>query len=382
MPGEDEGGRFGGGEPTDLPTELKKWADAIKATTEAYDAVSNLLSAARSVVLEVNNTTSQLLRFQFSKHDWGTFRQPPHGDIPPGVTDLFSSESDRPLTGTQGHVRYSAGDDEGTTFHLEWNVPFIGGNESDCRVEVTPNPSWYIAKAITPGGGNTQVHMRYMIGEVARANKLSSQDWRTCTKCKLLFFGLDDGHCAARPLGITSGPSEDMLRRTQAPLPGGLQQGPRRGVVAPQSPLPGGVQQGPLGGVTQPSPPVDPATAGMELFGNHEAAGYYFRLPYGVAGPHRMADWCKCIHCKGLFNNGEETKGVCPGRRGGHVAEAEGQRFQLVYGVPPGPSQQDNWRFCDKCYGMFFLPQNADAVCPAGGNHHARSDSYVLDYQG
>jgi hypothetical protein len=108
----------------------------------------------------------------------------------------------------------------------------------------------------------------------------------------------------------------------------------------------------------------------MELFGKHEAVGYYFRLPYGIAGPRRMLDWRKCIHCKGLFYNGEETKGVCPGRRGGHVAEAESPEYQLVYGRPVGPSQQDNRRFGDKCHGMFFLPHNAAAVCPAGGNHH------------
>jgi hypothetical protein len=119
----------------------------------------------------------------------------------------------------------------------------------------------------------------------------------------------------------------------------------------------------------------------MERFGKHEAAGYYFRLPYGIAGPRRMADWRKCTYCKGLFYNGG-TKGVCPGRRGGHIAEAVSSEYQLVYGRSAGPAQQDNWRFCDKCHGMFFLPQNAAAVCPAGGNHRGGSDSYVLDYQG
>lgn len=362
MPGEEEG-RLGG-ETTELPVELKKWADTIKATTEAIDAVSSLLDAPRSVTLEVNNTTSQPLRIEGNgDHDWGAFRDDPPFDIAPGATAVFSSQSDRPLTGTQGNVRYHV-DAAGTIFHLEWNVPFLGGNESHCRVE-GGNAAWYIANSIT-GGGNTRAPMRYMIGEAARANKHSSPDWRFCGGCKSLFFELDEGRC--RPVGIAMAPSAEQLGQMQAP----------------QAPLPGGLQRRRLGGVVQgaPPPPPPPANAGTELFSKHEAQGYRFRLPYGVKGPNRESSWRKCVHCKRLFYDGEESKGACPGRQGGHVAEQGGLPFQIVLGVTPGPSQQDNWRFCDKCYGMFFLPSNADALCPAGGSHHALTENYVLDHQG
>lgn len=366
MPGEDESG-FGAGQLTELPGELKKWADAIKAATEAIDAVSNLLDAPRSVLLEVNNTTSQLLRIEGSgDHDWGVFRDNPPFEISPGTSAVFSSQSDRPLTGTQGNVRYHV-DDEGTIFHLEWNVPFVGGNESHCRVEGR-RAGWYIANSIT-GGGNTRAPMRYMIGEGARANKKSSPDWRTCAKCKLLCFALDDGHCAGHPLGITSAPSDDMLRQAQAP----------------RTPLPGGLQRRRLGGEgSPPPPPPPPETAAMPLFGKHDAAGHSFCLPFGVSGPNREGGWRTCAHCRALFWAASEPQGVCPGRRGGHVVEAGAHEFQLVRGVPPGPLQQDNWRFCDKCYGLFYFPHNADAACPAGADHHAHgpSGSYVLDHQG
>jgi hypothetical protein len=117
----------------------------------------------------------------------------------------------------------------------------------------------------------------------------------------------------------------------------------------------------------------------MEAFGKHEAVDQGFLLPHGVPGPNRQPDWRKCQHCKGLFYNGGPSRGACPGRRGGHEAAAQSPEFQLVYGRPPGPSRQDNWRFCDKCHGLFYMPRNADAVCPGGGNHHAASESYVLD---
>jgi hypothetical protein len=261
-------------------------------------------------------------------------------------------------------------DDEGTLFHLEWNNPFTGDNEPLCRLEGT-HADFYITAYVT-GSGNTKVPRRFMLGEKADASP-RQRDWRTCTNCKGLVFALDEGHCAARPLGIVSASSPETIEQAQSSFPAGLRPRPRTGFgiytsqEAPSSP---------------PPPPGDPATAGMELFGNYEAAGDEFHLPYGIPGPNRVADWRQCKHCKGLFYNGQDAKGVCPGRRGGHVAEAEGPNFHLRFGMPLIASQQDNWRFCDKCYGLFFLPQNADSVCPAGENHHAQSDSYVLDRVG
>lgn len=106
--------------------------------------------------------------------------------------------------------------------------------------------------------------------------------------------------------------------------------------------------------------------------------------------------WRKCGHCKGLFYDGYEGKGACPGnpRRatgvgadgapiysgGGHGAEPGGPDFLLAFDMPPRPGQQNDWRFCDRCLGLFFLPHNADADCPAGGIHHAHHFNYVLDH--
>lgn len=80
--------------------------------------------------------------------------------------------------------------------------------------------------------------------------------------------------------------------------------------------------------------------------------------------------WRKCGHCKGLFYDGYEGKGACPGnpRRatgvgadgapiysgGGHGAEPGGPDFLLAFDMPPRPGQQNDWRFCDRCLGLFF----------------------------
>ena len=135
---------------------------------------------------------------------------------------MFTSQSDGLLTGTQGNVQYRI-DSEGTIFHLEWNNPISGDNESLCRVEGT-HADYYLTAYVT-GGGNTNVHMRFVLGEKADASP-RQRDWMTCKNCKGLFFALDDGHCAAHPLGIVSAPSDDIIDISQAPLPPGIEPAP------------------------------------------------------------------------------------------------------------------------------------------------------------
>jgi hypothetical protein len=387
MPGEDEGTGFGAGRVVDPATELKKWADTIKATAEAIDAATHTIdsNATRSVVLEINNTTSRTLILYGKDHDHGDFRELPPDAIPPRTSRLFTSQNGHPLEGTSGNVQYRV-DDDGTLFHIEWDNPLVGENECDCRVDGA-HIDFYLVDHVN-GGGNTGAKMRFLLGERADTNKKES-DWRTCGRCKTLVFALDDGHCAAHDLGIVAAPSDydDVIARpsdtgVETAPPGGF-----GGLIAGGRPSHAGVEAAPSPEMldqvqrhTGPDP--DPRTAGMEQFGKHEPAGYTFQLPYGFPGPNREEGWRKCAHCKGLFYDGEDSKGVCPGRRGGHQAESNGHEIQLRLGVPPDPSQQSDWRFCDQCFGLFYLPHNADGICLAGGSHHANSDSYVLDRAG
>lgn len=46
---------------------------------------------------------------------------------------------------------------------------------------------------------------------------------------------------------------------------------------------------------------------------------------------------------------------------------------------PPHAIQQDRWRYCHKCQGLFYGPNQGQSHCPAGGQHDgAQSGNYVL----
>jgi hypothetical protein len=35
------------------------------------------------------------------------------------------------------------------------------------------------------------------------------------------------------------------------------------------------------------------------------------------------------------------------------------------------PIGQNNWRYCNKCFGLFYYGNPTNGVCPAGGAHNA-----------
>jgi hypothetical protein len=42
---------------------------------------------------------------------------------------------------------------------------------------------------------------------------------------------------------------------------------------------------------------------------------------------------------------------------------------------------QNNWRYCRKCYSLFYYGFDTDGVCPAGDQHEAAgSANYYLVY--
>jgi hypothetical protein len=85
-------------------------------------------------------------------------------------------------------------------------------------------------------------------------------------------------------------------------------------------------------------------------------------------------DWRFCNKCDGLFYDGYPEKGSCSAG-GGHVAQ--GFNFELPFNTQPKSDTQDNWRYCGKCHGMFYagFPNNS-GKCPAGGGHSAPDKSY------
>jgi hypothetical protein len=87
-------------------------------------------------------------------------------------------------------------DDQGTLFVVQWNNPFLGGNDCDCHVEGT-HADFYVVDRVC-GGGNTGAQMRFMLGALVAGSERQT-DWRFCGKCMELFFnGTEDkGTCPA-----------------------------------------------------------------------------------------------------------------------------------------------------------------------------------------
>src|SRR5262245_21092721 len=70
--------------------------------------------------------------------------------------------------------------------------------------------------------------------------------------------------------------------------------------------------------------------------------------------------WRFCEKCFVMFFDGFPEKGVCP-KGGGH---SPGRSFNFV--IPhdtPEPGQRD-WRFCKNCFALFFAGFPARGVCP------------------
>jgi hypothetical protein len=87
-------------------------------------------------------------------------------------------------------------------------------------------------------------------------------------------------------------------------------------------------------------------------------------------------NWRWCNKCEGLFFAGDTTTGACPAA-GGHNYKGSGN---YVLAIAPAAGQ-DNWRWCHKCEGLFFAGDTTTGACAAGGGHdYGGSGDYVLPF--
>ncbi|MCS6595421.1 hypothetical protein [Bacillus cereus] len=118
--------------------------------------------------------------------------------------------------------------------------------------------------------------------------------------------------------------------------------------------------------------------------GTHHAYGFVFYLPHDVPDTVGQPLWRFCDKCFGMFYNGNPNiKGRCPAG-GTHNPNAQSFNFVLPHDVPDTVGQP-LWRFCDKCFGMFYNGDpNIKGRCPAGGTHNpnAQSFKFVLPHRG
>jgi hypothetical protein len=117
--------------------------------------------------------------------------------------------------------------------------------------------------------------------------------------------------------------------------------------------------------------------------GPHVSLGINFDLPHDVPEtPLAQGGWRFCGKCFAMFFDGDPAgnKGSCPFDGEGH--ESIGFAFVLPHDIPETPTDQGGWRFCGKCFAMFFDGDpGSKGVCNAdGGPHHADGVRFVLPH--
>jgi hypothetical protein len=100
----------------------------------------------------------------------------------------------------------------------------------------------------------------------------------------------------------------------------------------------------------------------------------WLRQPTTVIVVPSQSDWRWCNKCQGLFFAGANL-GVCPAG-GTHNASGSGD-----YALNTGGSGQSNWRWCSQCQGLFFAGNNL-GVCPLHSHDDVGSGNYVLSTSG
>jgi hypothetical protein len=112
---------------------------------------------------------------------------------------------------------------------------------------------------------------------------------------------------------------------------------------------------------------------------NHAASGFMFVLPHDVPeSPNAQGAWRFCNRCFAMFFDGAPDKGACDAGPGGHAAQ--GFVFVLPHDVPGSSTAQTAWRFCGKCFGMFFDGSDNKGHCGGTGGHVAAGFMFVLPH--
>jgi hypothetical protein len=87
-------------------------------------------------------------------------------------------------------------------------------------------------------------------------------------------------------------------------------------------------------------------------------------FPDLYAQPDYQINWRWCNKCQGLFFGANTNQGVCP-KGGAHSSIGSGN-YGLAHGDGPG---QAGWRWCMKCQGFWFAGNASPSICPAGSTH-------------
>jgi predicted acylesterase/phospholipase RssA len=112
-----------------------------------------------------------------------------------------------------------------------------------------------------------------------------------------------------------------------------------------------------------------------------------YSLPNNVPErPNSQSNWRWCNKCQGLFHGPEVASSSCPaGGQHADPAQSGSGNYSLPHSVPESPDRQSDWRWCNKCTGLFHGPEFASSSCPAGGHHadpaQSGSGNYSLPHR-
>jgi len=123
-----------------------------------------------------------------------------------------------------------------------------------------------------------------------------------------------------------------------------------------------------------------PAKGTCSAGGAHNAYGFEFELPHGnqlVETEKAQANWRYCGKCFSMFYDGFPDKAKCAAG-GGHAAQ--GFKFRLPHDIADDGKNQTEWRYCQKCHVMFYNGFPGKGRCAAGGAHSAYGYVFVLPH--
>jgi hypothetical protein len=124
---------------------------------------------------------------------------------------------------------------------------------------------------------------------------------------------------------------------------------------------------------------AEPAQGTCPAGGQHQTAGgSNYSLGMAIPSYPGQHDWRWCSNCAGLFwasGGNRTTGGICPTSHGTHDG-SKSSDYGLTMDSRNLTGEQDQWRCCSKCSGLFWGGGARNAgTCPASGTHNGTGSS-------